>query len=462
MVAIIETIKRLWLLNRRSSKFLLSLVFFLFVYGLSACQADIPIDTPLPSPLGAETISPQLDATEPVDAQTPTVTPQPDLPDETSTIPSTEVAATEPVVTPPPPSIPDAEAYTWVPVVEGLAMPIGLANAGDGSGRLFVLEQAGLIRIVQDGALLAEPFLNISDRASCCGERGLLGLAFHPNYQENGYFYVNYTDRSNDTVIARFTVSDNPNLALAESEKELLKIPQPYNNHNGGVVEFGPDGFLYLGIGDGGSGGDPHGYAQSLDTLLGKILRLDLDGGDPYAVPDDNPFASSQDERGLPEIWAYGLRNPWRFSFDRLTGDLYIGDVGQNAWEEVNYLPVGSLGGANFGWNYFEGNHAYRGSPPPELELVFPVAEYDNPGLGCSVTGGVVYRGRALPAWYGVYLFGDYCSGRVWGLVQNPEGDWHQELLFENVARITSFGEDEDGEVYIVDHAGVVFQLVER
>jgi glucose/arabinose dehydrogenase len=458
----IESASFLGLRKKPLPKLLLTLLFSILMFIISACQAVTPDETPLPTTEVVEPIPSQPDETEEIEEETPTITPEPAPPQETPISTPTGLVITEPVQTPHIPSIPDAGAYTWVPIVDSLNRPVGLANAGDGSRRLFVLEQPGLIRIIQDGNLLAEPFLDISHRVSCCGERGLLGLAFHPNYQQNGYFYVNYTDRNGDTVIARFTVQEAPNRALPESEKQLLQIAQPYNNHNGGVVEFGPDGYLYLGIGDGGSGGDPQGYAQSLDTLLGKILRLDVDGGDPYVIPADNPFASPQDERGLPEIWAYGLRNPWRFSFDRLTGDLFIGDVGQNAWEEINYLPAGSPGGANFGWNYFEGNHPYRGTPPSGLELVFPVAEYANPAQGCSVTGGVVYRGRSLPAWDGVYLYGDYCSGKVWGLIQHPDGTWQEALLFDNVARITSFGEDEDGEVYIVDYAGIVFQLVER
>jgi glucose/arabinose dehydrogenase len=422
----------------------------LLIFLISACQSDTPTSTPLASPTESETITlqPEVTTTPTLEEQTP-----PPIP--------TESTITEPVPTVGPPTIPDAEAYTWEPVIDGLNLPIGLAHAGDGSWRLFVLEQTGLIRIIHDGNLLPQPFLDISDRVSCCGERGLLGLAFPPNYSENGNFYVNYTDRNGDTVIARFSVSDNPDRALIESEERLLQVPQPYGNHNGGVVEFGPDGYLYLGLGDGGSAGDPQGYGQTLDTLLGKILRLDVHGGDPYDIPPDNPFASPGDDRGLLEIWAYGLRNPWRFSFDRLTGDLYIADVGQNAWEEINFLPAGSPGGANFGWNYFEGNHPHRGDPPPDLELVFPVAEYDH-SLGCSVTGGVVYRGSALPAWDGVYLYGDYCSGNVWGLVRNTEGEWQEELLFETGVLITSFGEDEVGEVYLVDYDGMIYRLSEK
>jgi glucose/arabinose dehydrogenase len=292
-----------------------------------------------------------------------------------------------------------------------------------------------------------------------------LGLAFHPDYAQNGLFFVNYTDLQGDTVIARFQVSDtDPNQALAGSEKRLIRISQPYANHNGGAVVFGPDGYLYLGLGDGGSAGDPQNNAQSLNTLLGKILRIDVNAGDPYGIPPDNPFVAAG---GRPEIWAYGLRNPWRVSFDRLTGDLYIGDVGQNQWEEIDYLSADqiaqpSAGQANnFGWVYFEGNHTYSGAPPPDLQLIPPVVEYSHQ-FGCSVTGGVVYRGDELPAMRGIYLFGDYCTGLVWGLWRNPLGIWEQRLLFENVGRISSFGEDERGEVYLADYAGLVYQLVAK
>jgi glucose/arabinose dehydrogenase len=239
----------------------------------------------------------------------------------------------------------------------------------------------------------------------------------------------------------------------------LLSVDQPFANHNGGVVAFGPDGYLYLGLGDGGSGGDPQGNAQSLDTLLGKILRLDVDAGDPYVIPPDNPFA---DVGGRPEIWAYGLRNPWRFSFDRLNGDLYIGDVGQNAWEEIDFLPAGHPGGANFGWDYREGAHPFEGTPPAGLELIDPVVEYSLSGANCAVTGGYVYRGQNLPDFHGVYLYGDFCSGVVWGLLRLPDGSWQNAALFETGANITSFGQDEAGEIYLVDRQGSIYHLAQR
>jgi len=369
--------------------------------------------------------------------------------DPTSADIPTEAALSFPYPT----SFPDPAKYEWQLLTGGLSRPVGLTNAGDGSGRLFILEQEGLIRIVKDHELLEEPFLDMRDRVgSNANEQGLLGLAFHPGYQENGTFYVNYTDGDGGTVIARFNVSTDPNRADPASEVRLLQIQQPYGNHNGGSIAFGPDGYLYIGTGDGGSGGDPQGNGQSLDTLLGKILRLDVDNGEPYAVPAGNLEG---------EIWAYGLRNPWRFSFDRLSGDLYIGDVGQGDWEEIDYWPVGNPGGANFGWNFREGAHPFTGSPPVGVDLIDPVVEYDH-SLGISVTGGVVYRGAALSGYYGIYFYGDYGSGRVWGLFPDLDGGWKNQILFESGANITSFGEDEDGEVYLVDHKGFVFKLVER
>jgi glucose/arabinose dehydrogenase len=361
-------------------------------------------------------------------------------------------------------SLPEANAYTWRVVVEGLRKPVDVTFAPGRPGELYIVEQGGRIFVWKDGSLLPAPFLDIRERVGSQGsEQGLLGLAFHPDYTENGYFYVNYTDGQGDTVIARFSVSrDDPLLALPASEMRLLSVAQPYANHNGGVVKFGPDGYLYVGLGDGGSAGDPLGNGQSLTSLLGKVLRLDVDRAEPYAVPQDNPFALGG---GLEEIWAYGLRNPWRISFDRLTGDLYIGDVGQNQWEEIDFLPAGSPGGANFGWNYLEGSYPYLGSVRSSAILVAPVAEYSH-DQGCSVTGGVVYRGSQLPDWQGVYLYGDYCSGLVWGIARDPEGDWIGApggvVLFEGVGRISSFGEDEAGEVYLVDHVGRILQLLAK
>jgi glucose/arabinose dehydrogenase len=298
--------------------------------------------------------------------------------------------------------------------------------------------------------MLPTPFLDISAKVgSRYTEQGLLGLAFHPHFAQNGQFYVNFTDENGNTVIARFHVSaTDPNLADPASEVDILHVNQPYNNHNGGGLAFGPDGYLYIGLGDGGSEGDPLGIGQNLQTLLGKMLRIDVDHGNPYAIPTGNPFAGGG---GLPEIWAYGLRNPWRFSFDRLTGDLFIADVGQDTWEEIDFVPSGTPGGMNFGWSYYEGMHPYKGQPPANATFTWPITEYSHAD-GCAVTGGYVYRGLALPEWQGVYFYGDYCSGNIWGLIQLAGSSQQLKILFTTNAKITTFGVDESGEIYLADY----------
>lgn len=349
-------------------------------------------------------------------------------------------------------SLPDPGNYRWNQVAEGLTRPVGLVSAGDGSGWLFVLEQPGRIRIIEDGKLISNPFLDIRDQVGDSGnEQGLLGLAFHPRYEENGYFFINYTDNQGDTVVSRFQVSAVPDQADAGSEEVVLTIAQPYGNHNGGQVSFGPEGYLWISTGDGGLGGDPQGNAQNLNTLLGKLLRIQVDQL-PYTIPEDNPFGD--------EIWAYGLRNPWRFTHDPLTGELYIADVGQNQWEEVNYLPAAASGGVNFGWNFREGAHPFEGTPPDDVRLIDPVAEYDH-SRGCSISGGAVYRG-SLPAWQGVYLYGDYCTGTVWGLLQEADGGWQNEQLFSTDYRISAVSQDAAGEVYLLDISGGIYQLEKK
>ena len=293
------------------------------------------------------------------------------------------------------------------------------------------------ILIFKGGQLLPTPFLDISLKVgSRYTEQGLLGLAFHPDYARSGFFYVNYTDENGKTVIARFHVSAaDPDLADPASETDILRVDQPYNNHNGGGLAFGSDGYLYIGLGDGGSEGDPLLNGQNLRTLLGKMLRIDVDHGTSYAIPAGNPFAKVG---GMPEIWAYGLRNPWRFSFDRLTGDLYIADVGQDAWEEIDFVTAGLPGGMDFGWSYYEGLHPYKGQPPANATFTWPISEYSH-AYGCAVTGGYVYRGTALPEWQGVYFFGDYCSGNHLGpdpfewtkpASQDPIYDWCKNYHF--------------------------------
>lgn len=371
-------------------------------------------------------------------------------------------AVPQPTETPPPPTatppasvpaFPDPATYRWGRVVTGLRKPVDIATAGD--ERLFIVEQPGVIRIVRDDQLVDQPFLDLRDRVNDdANEQGLLGLAFHPRYAENGYFYVNYTGRGGDTFVSRFRVSDDPDRADPDSEMVLLQIPQPFANHNGGDLAFGPDGRLYVATGDGGSAGDPFGNGQNLDTLLGKILRLDVDAAEPYAIPPDNPFAGGG---GRPEIWDYGLRNPWRIAFDRATGDLYIADVGQNRWEEVNFEPAGSPGGVNYGWNIREGKHPFAGEATEGL--TDPVAEYATREFGCSITGGVVVRSPSLPEWSGIYLYGDYCSGLIWGLLRDPQGQWQSAILFDTGGNITTFGEDTAGEVYLADHNGGIYRL---
>jgi glucose/arabinose dehydrogenase len=358
--------------------------------------------------------------------------------------------------------IPNPDAFTWRLVAEGFDRPTGLVNSGDGSGRLFVMEQAGLIQILKDGKKLPIPFLDLRERVSTQGSTtaGLLGLVFHPDYAQNGFFYVHYSLSTLSDVISRFKVSDDPDQADPNSELRLLELTYPIGEHRGGGLVFGPDGFLYLSIGDGGGGGygDAAGNAQNPGTLLGSILRLDVDGGEPFAIPADNPFVPGG---GSPEVWAYGLRNPWRFSFDSLTGDLYLPDVGENQREELNFMTAGTGSGANYGWNLFEGSLPFSGEPANELNLIEPVIEYDH-SLGCSITGGFVYRGQALPEWRGVYLYGDYCLGNIWALLRIPDGSWENKLVFELQAYISSFGLDEAGEIYLTSINGKVFKLVRK
>lgn len=355
---------------------------------------------------------------------------------------------------------PVKELLTVEVVASGLEAPVHLtAPAGD--PRLFIVEQAGRIRIVQDGRLLPTPFLDITGRVGSGGERGLLSMAFHPRYTDNGSFYVNYTDRRGDTRVERYRVSRDPNVADSASAKLILGITQPYANHNGGHVVFGPDGMLYIPLGDGGSGGDPQGHGQNRATLLGKLLRLDVDRGDPYAIPRDNPFVRDSGAGARAEIWALGLRNPWRIAVDRQTGLLYTADVGQNRWEEINVQPA-NQGGLNYGWNRMEGAHCYGLPLCAKAGLVMPAVEYSH-DEGCSVIGGAVYRGSRLPFVSGHYFYSDWCSG------------WLKSFAFQNggvtaaatwevgtLGSVVSFGEDGSGELYIVSGNGSVYRLIQR
>ena len=349
-------------------------------------------------------------------------------------------------------------------VATGFSSPTQVTSAHDDTGRLFVVEQRGLVKIVRDRAVLPTPFLDITDRVSCCGERGLLSIVFLPRGAPGGAqatFYADYTDVNGDTTISRFVVSNDPDVAGAASEQILLKIAQPFANHNGGQLAFGPDAFLYVGMGDGGSAGDPNNNAQNLGSLLGKILRIDVGLGEAsFRIPASNPFVGSATSR--PEIWAYGLRNPWRFSFDRKTGDLFIGDVGQGTWEEVDFQPAGAVGGTNYGWRLTEGNHCFNPATGCSFAGVTPpVAEYGHVGGNCSITGGFVYRGRDFARLSGIYFYADYCSGRVWGL-RNGASGWETQELLNPGYGFTSFGEDDAGEVYAVDgNSGTLYRLVD-
>lgn len=412
---------------------------------LSACGGDEP--EPSPTPVVATTVPTPMVATP---APEPTAATAP-----TATVPPTAA----PVLNTPVP--PASGAYGLETVGSGFARPLYLTYApGDTSGRLFIVEQNGTIAILKDGRRQEPLFLDIDSRVgSRANEQGLLSMAFDPDYGDNGIFYVYYTDNGGDTVVARYWVSaDNPDAADPDSEEVLLRVGQPYSNHNGGLIKFGPDGYLYVTLGDGGSGGDPLNSGQDRSTLLGALLRIDVRSGSPYVIPADNPFVGHESAR--PEIWAWGLRNVWRFSFDRVTGDLFLADVGQNKWEEVHFQPASSTGGENYGWNRFEGNEPY-GRGGSREGMVFPIAVYGR-NEGCSVTGGYVYRGQQLPDLAGNYIFGDYCSGIVWTLTPQADGTWLRTVLFNAPPEITSFGEDADGEVYVILRTGTIHRITSK
>jgi glucose/arabinose dehydrogenase len=337
-------------------------------------------------------------------------------------------------------------------IAHGLSSPVFITHSGDNNGRLFVVEQTGRIRVIRRGVLQAAPFLDLRSKISTGGERGLLGLAFHPDYSWNGKFYVYYTDRGGAIVIAQYLRSATNASRAGTTGKTVLRIPHPATNHNGGMLAFGPDRYLYAGIGDGGGSGDANNNAQNLNSLFGKILRINVDTRHAYTVPPTNPYVG---RAGHDLIWSYGVRNPWRFSFDRATSDLWIGDVGQNRWEEIDRSKAPNAGRRlNYGWRQLEGNTCFNPSSGcRRTGKTMPIAVYSH-SLGCSVTGGYVYRGTAYPDLAGVYLFADYCSGRIWGLdAAGPNTQTPVELA-NTTAMISSFGEDQAGRLYIVDHAG--------
>ena len=357
---------------------------------------------------------------------------------------------------------PDPAAVTLTMIANGFFRPVLLTNAGDDTDRLFILEQNGRIWVYLDGQILPEAFLDLTDRVSQSvtrgySELGLLGLAFPPDFAETGVFYVHYNDRNNRTTLSQFNLSDDPNIGDPASEVVLLTLDQPFPNHNGGEIVFGPnDGYLYMGLGDGGSAGDPLDTGQNPSDWFGSILRIAVNGDGTYAVPEDNP--SSTREGFAPEVWSYGLRNPYRFSFDSATGDMYIADVGQNIWEEINFQPAESTGGENYGWSDYEASAAYNANAVP-ADMTYPVAEYRHDAGRCSVTGGYVYRGTAIPELEGVYLYGDYCSGETWTTWRNPEGEWQTELFVSVGENVTGFGQDQDGELYIVTYNGDIYRI---
>jgi len=363
-----------------------------------------------------------------------------------------------------PPTPPDGAITVGLELVaSGLDSPTYL-TAPPGDPRLFIAEKGGGIRIVRDGALLPTPFLSLAGRVTTGGEQGLLGLVFDPAYATSGRFLVHYTDVNGNTVVSAFQVSaGDPDQADPASESVLLTVDQPFSNHNGGQILFGPDGMLYVGLGDGGSEGDPDGRGQSLTDLLGDILRIDVQAGAGYTVPADNPFVGREDAR--PEIWSYGLRNPWRFTFDPATGDLYIADVGQNDWEEVDVVTAanGAGRGANFGWKLMEGTHCFRAATCDQTGLIPPVVEYSH-GEGCSISGGFVYRGAAIPALQGHYFYADYCRSfvRSFRFQDGQAMEAQQWPALAPSGHVTSFGQDAAGELYILSEQGEVFRIVPR
>ncbi len=453
------------------SRYLVALfLLFLFVVG---CQPDntSPANPPEAVATSPATALPPVverstpvPSTAPPDAPPASETPAPvaETNDAPEPEPTAEATATSMPPSPTPTTPIDSVGLVTI-VPGGLSLPLYLTHAGD--ERLFIVEQVGLIRVVENGQLLPAPFIDLRDRVGSVGfEQGLLSVAFHPDYAQTdtagfGSFYVNYTNYSGETQIERFTVNaDDPNVADKTSGTIIMSILQPFSNHNGGLLKFGPDGYLYVGVGDGGSARDPLGAGQNPDELLGTLLRLDVSEGSGYTIPADNPFISGTD--GAPEVWAWGLRNPWRFSFDRLTGDLYIADVGESQFEEVNFQPAASSGGENYGWSVMEASTCLQSQSCDQSGMVLPFFEYPH-SQGCSVTGGYVYRGRAFPEMTGNYFLADYCLGTIWRSYPDGSGGWDTVNLLDTSLVITSFGEDVNGELYVLDRvSGAVFQLV--
>lgn len=428
----------------------ISASFLFFALLLSACTQPMPARQSAPAAVATATptTAPVAEATAAgavsADISLPTPTPAPDIA----------------------PLAPDQVRLRLEPVYRGFQLPVFLTHAGDGSGRSFVVEKSGKIWVIDNGAVQSAPFLDVSAKITTSGnEQGLLGMAFAPNFAESGHFFVNYTDRQGTTVVERYTVSaSNRNQANPQSAFTVITVAQPASNHNAGMLDFGPDGYLYVPLGDGGAANDRFGHGQNPDTLLAKILRLDVtsDPTQPYLIPADNPFVNA-DWNGRPvrdEVWAIGLRNPWRTSFDRSTGDFWIADVGQNQIEEVNVVQPGAPGGYNLGWPIMEGQSCFNASSCNQDGLTLPVVDYRHVGGNCSVTGGYVYRGAVFPQWNGIYFYGDFCSGRIWALAPDGSGGWSNAEVLDSNLTLSSFGEDEAGELYALDYgSGVVYRL---
>jgi len=360
---------------------------------------------------------------------------------------------------------PQVVGKSLAPVASGLSRPVLVTNARDGSGRLFVVEQTGKVRIIAGGSLLSTPFIDLTAAVSKGGEQGLLGLAFHPKYATNGKFYVNFTTKTGSTAINEYRVSADLNVANRASGRRIITIAQPYANHNGGHIAFGPDGYLYVGMGDGGGAGDPGNRAQNLNSLLGKMLRIDINGKSgarQYRIPASNPYVG---RTGRDEIWSRGLRNPWRWSFDRARGDLWIGDVGQNRYEEIDRSTATATAirgrGVNYGWRTMEGRACYSPSSGcNRTGKILPVVTYSHAAGDCSVIGGYVYRGSKATSLVGRYLFGDFCSGRIWSIARGARAPATRSLFIDTDLNITSFGEGEDGELYVTATDGGVRHVV--
>ncbi len=423
-------------------------LLLILMAGCTATPIAAPTPTPVPPPVtsvpSAAPVPTVKISTPAVVFPTPTPTPAPAT--STATIP----AAT---AMPSPTEMPPLPVLALTKVATGLTQPTYITVAPGDDSKLFVVERLGTVRVLQNGQLQPHPFLDITSLVEAGGqEQGLLSIAFHPQFPADPRVFVNYTGHNNATIIAAYRLAANEPSLNPASAQILMTFRQPYRNHNGGQLQFGPDGNLYIGTGDGGSANDPRGNGQNLSSLLGKLLRISVDFGEPYTVPADNPFVGTPNAR--PEVWAYGLRNPWRFSFDRETGDLWIADVGQNKFEEIDFLPLVQSAGANFGWNVMEGLHCFQKDTCQTTGLVLPVAEYSHDD-GCSVTGGYIYRGTKYPGLSGMYLYGDFCSGKIWGM----RIDGLPAELLDTRLNISSFGEDAAGELYVLDLNGSIFQV---